>query len=72
MAYTLQFAQGVSVDKSLVEANKITEVKELLDEAIHRDVTVLLPEDHVVVPVMQPEGLYVTTLGRQIPEGKLE
>ena len=71
MAYTLQLAQGVSVGKSLVEANKITEVKELLDEAIHRDVTVLLPEDHVVVPVMQPEGLYVTTPGRKIPEDKL-
>ena len=71
MAYTLQLAQGVSVGKSLVEANKITEVKELLDEAIHRDVTVLLPEDHVVVPVMQPEGLYVTTPGRQIPEDKV-
>ena len=71
MAYTLQLAQGVSVGKSLVEANKITEVKELLDEAIHRDVTVLLPEDHVVVPVMQPEGLYVTTPGRQIPDDKV-
>jgi len=71
MAYTLQLAQGVSVGKSLVEANKITEVKELLDETIRRDVTVLLPEDHVVVPVMQPEGLYVTTPGRQIPDDKV-
>jgi phosphoglycerate kinase len=71
MAYTLQLAKGVSVGKSLVEANKISEVKELLDEAIRRDVTVLLPEDHVVVPVMPPEGLYVTTPGRQIPDDKV-
>jgi phosphoglycerate kinase len=71
MAYTLQLAQGVSVGKSLVEANKVTEVKELLDETIRRDITVLLPEDHVVVPVMQPEGLYVTTPGRQIPDDKV-
>jgi phosphoglycerate kinase len=71
MAYTLQLAQGVSVGKSLVEANKVSEVKELLDEASRRGVTVLLPEDHVVVPVMQPEGLYVTTPGRQIPEDRV-
>jgi phosphoglycerate kinase len=71
MAYTPQLAQGVSVGKSLVDANKVTEVKELLDETIRRDITVLLPEDHVVVPVMQPEGLYVTTAGRQIPEDKV-
>jgi phosphoglycerate kinase len=43
MAYTPQLAQGVSVGKSLVEANKVTEVKELLDETIRRDITVLLP-----------------------------
>jgi phosphoglycerate kinase len=71
MAYTPQLAQGVSVGKSLVDANKVTEVKELLDETIRRDITVLLPEDHVVVPVMQPEGLYVTTPGRKIPEDKV-
>jgi phosphoglycerate kinase len=71
MAYTLQLARGVSVGKSLVEANRVSEVKELLDETIRRDITVLLPEDHVVVPVMQPEGLYVTTPGRQIPDDKV-
>jgi len=71
MAYTLQLAQGVSVGKSLVEANKVSEVKELLNETSRRGVTVLLPEDHVVVPVTQPEGLYVTTPGRQIPDDKV-
>ena len=71
MAYTLQLAQGIAVGKSLVEADEVTEVKELLDEASRRGVTVLLPEDHVVVPVMQPEGLYVTTPGRQIPDDKV-
>jgi phosphoglycerate kinase len=71
MAYTPQLAQGVAVGKSLVEADKVTEVKELLDETIRRDITVLLPEDHVVVPVLQPEGLYVTTPGRQIPDDKV-
>ena len=71
MAYTLQLAQGVPVGKSLVEANKIAEIKELLKETSRRGVKVLLPEDHVVVPVMQPEGLYVTTPGRQIPDDKI-
>ena len=71
MAYTLQLAQGVSVGKSLVEAEKLNEVKELLNETSRRGVDLLLPEDHVVVPVMQPEGLYVTTPGREIPEDKV-
>ena len=71
MAYTLQLAQGISVGKSLVEANTIAEIKELLKETSRRGVTVLLPEDHVVVPVMQLEGLYVTTPGRQIPADKI-
>jgi phosphoglycerate kinase len=71
MAYTLQLAEGVSVGKSLVEANKISEIKELLKETSRRGVTVLLPEDHVVVPVAQPDGLYATTPGRQIPDDKV-
>jgi phosphoglycerate kinase len=71
MAYTLQLAQGISVGKSVVEANKVTEIREVLEEINRRGVTVLLPEDHVVVPVMQPEGLYVTTPGRQIPDDKV-
>ena len=71
MAYTLQLAQGVSVGKSLVEANKVSDVKDLLNETSRRGVTMLLPEDHVVVPVMHPEGLYATTPCREIPEDKL-
>ena len=71
MAYTLQLAQGISVGKSVVEANKVAEIREVLEEISRRGVTVLLPDDHVVVPVMQPEGLYVTTPGRQIPDDKV-
>jgi phosphoglycerate kinase len=71
MAYTLQLAQGVSVGKSLVEAEKLNDVKVLLHETSRRGVDLLLPEDHVVVPVMQPDGLYVTTAGREIPENKV-
>jgi phosphoglycerate kinase len=71
MAYTMQIAQGFSVGKSLVEPNKLTDIQEVLNEISRRGVTVLLPEDHVVVPVVQPDGLYVTTPGRQIPEDKL-
>jgi phosphoglycerate kinase len=71
MAYTLQLAQGVSVGKSLVEADKVADVKDLLNETSRRGVTMLLPEDHVVVPVIQPDGLYVTTPGRQIPDDKV-
>jgi phosphoglycerate kinase len=71
MAYTLQLAEGVSVGKSLVEADKVADVKDLLNETSRRGVTMLLPEDHVVVPVMHPEGLYATTPGREIPADQL-
>jgi phosphoglycerate kinase len=71
MAYTLQLAQGFPVGKSIVEADKIGEVKELLNETNRRGVKLLLPEDHIVVPALQPEGLYAATPGREIPEDKL-
>ena len=44
MAYTLLKSQGVSVGKSLVEADQVETMRELLDRAAGK---ILLPRDHV-------------------------
>jgi len=71
MAYTLQLAQGVEVGKSRVEADRIDEVRKMLDEAAAKKVEVLLPQDHVVVAELQPGVLSWTTPGREIPKDRL-
>lgn len=48
MAYTFLKAQGKQVGKSLVEDDKLGLAKELIKEAQHRGVRLLLPVDHVV------------------------
>ena len=48
MAYTFLKAQGESVGKSLVEEDKISLAKELLQQAKTRNVKLLLPVDHVI------------------------
>jgi phosphoglycerate kinase len=48
MAYTFLKAQGESVGKSLVEEDKISLAKELLQQAKTRNVKMLLPVDHVI------------------------
>src|SRR6266567_1535118 len=47
MAYTFLKAQGESVGKSLLEADKIDLAKELIEEAKTHKVNLLLPIDHV-------------------------
>lgn len=71
MAYTLQLAQEVPVGKSLVEAGKMEEVRELLKEATRRGVALLLPEDHVIIAELQAGASYSTTPGREIPKDKI-
>ena len=48
MAYTFLRSQGLSVGKSLVEADKLDLARQLLDEAKQRNFRLLLPSDHVV------------------------
>jgi phosphoglycerate kinase len=70
-AYTLQLAQGLPVGKSLIEAGKAEEVKEMLKEATQRGVAILLPEDHIIVRELQAGASYWTTRGREIPEDRV-
>lgn len=68
MAYTIQKAQGGEIGKSLVEADKVTEVKEMLAEAAQRGVAMVLPQDHVAVPELKAEAPVTTTPGCDIPD----
>jgi len=47
MSYTFLKAQGYEVGKSLLEADKVPQVKNLLEEAVRRGVDVVLPVDIV-------------------------
>ena len=53
MAYTFLKAQGLEVGKSLVQEDQLELSRELLKEAHNKGVQLLLPEDHVVAPVME-------------------
>ncbi len=71
MAYTLQQAQGIATGKSLVEPDRIEEAKAILAEAAQRGVTILLPEDHVVVGELKAGVPSTATSGREIPADQL-
>jgi phosphoglycerate kinase len=53
MAYTFLKAQNIEVGKSLVQEDQLDLAGELLSEANNKGVQLLLPEDHVVAPVME-------------------
>lgn len=65
MAYTFLKAQGQEVGKSLVEADKLELAAQLLAEAKKRNLSFLLPVDHVVA--IKPEANAVI---QQIGEGQ--
>lgn len=47
MAYTFLKAQGIEIGRSLVEDDKVSLARELMNEAKNRRVTLTLPVDHV-------------------------
>lgn len=71
MAYTLQLAQGVAIGKSLVESDRVEEAKSILAEAAQRGVTILLPQDHIVVEELKAGVASTATAGREIPADRL-
>jgi len=48
MAYTFLKAQGIAVGRSRVEDDKVDLARELLTEAAHKGVKIVLPSDHIV------------------------
>ena len=67
MAYTFLKAQGKPIGTSLVEDDKIDEAREIMARASQRDLTLMLPTDHVVAakipgagePALATETLHV-------------
>ena len=54
MAYTFLQAKGRPTGKSLVEADKISLAKELIQKAGEKGVNLLLPQDHIVAAEFSP------------------
>lgn len=71
MAYTLQRAQGIETGKSLVELDRVEEARTILQEATQQGVTILLPQDHIVVKELTTGAPSTETQGRAIPSDQL-
>ena len=68
MAYTFLKAQGVPVGKSRVEDDKLDLAGQILDDAKHRGVKLLLPVDHIVAASIAANAAAQTvTRGQPIP-----
>jgi len=72
MAYTFLKAQGESVGKSLLEADKIDLAKELLQQAKTHKVKFLLPVDHVIADRVDANALTkIVNHGDPIPDNMM-
>lgn len=69
MAYTFFKALGGIVGKSLVEEERISTAKELLEKAKQKGVKILLPEDSVIADKFANDATITTSESRGIPEG---
>ena len=69
MSYTFLKSQGRAVGSSRLEADKVGLAKQLLEQAARRNVTVLLPVDHVVTTGLKPDSQVKTVPVGQIPDG---
>ena len=56
MAYTFLKAQGLSIGKSLVEADKLDLAKKILADSKQKNFKFLLPLDHVVAPEFKADA----------------
>jgi phosphoglycerate kinase len=67
MGYTFLAAQGHEVGNSLLEADKIDEVREVLAEAAKRGVEIVLPVDIVVATHFAPDAKHEVVAASDIP-----
>ena len=72
MAYTFLKAQGQSVGKSLVEADKVDLARNLLQQAKARNVKFLLPTDHIAADRVDANALArPVAAGQPIPDNMM-
>lgn len=71
MAYTFLKAQGVPIGNSKLEKDKIDLAKETLEKAKEKNVSVVLPVDHLIVDNIDAPTRLETTNGQSIPDGMI-
>jgi phosphoglycerate kinase len=72
MAYTFLKAQGEAVGKSLVEEDKVSLAKDLLQQAKTHKLKFLLPTDHVIADRVEANALTkIVKHGESIPENMM-
>ncbi|MBI4371371.1 MAG: phosphoglycerate kinase [Elusimicrobia bacterium] len=67
MAYTFLAAQGISIGKSLLEADRVEAAKAIIAKAYGRKVECLLPADHVTVREIRPDAAPTVTQAMAVP-----
>ncbi len=68
MAYTFLKAQGLEIGQSLVEEDRLSLAKELLDKAAAKNVEFLLPTDHLVAEKFAADSPYTVATSDQFPD----
>ncbi len=71
MAYTFLAAQGHRVGSSLLDNERIGQVKAAMDDAAQAGVEVVLPVDHVVADHFGADAVPEVISGPDIPDGKM-
>jgi phosphoglycerate kinase len=71
MAYTFLAAQNTNIGKSLLEADKVEEAKNIILKAHRNNVELLLPADHRVVSEIKPDAEVEVTQAMAVPDGKI-
>ncbi len=67
MAYTFLQAKGRPTGKSLVEADKISLAKKLIQKATEKGVNLLLPQDHIVAAEFSPTAEHMVCSDANFP-----
>ncbi|MBI5244058.1 MAG: phosphoglycerate kinase [Elusimicrobia bacterium] len=69
MCYTFLQAQGVSIGKSLLEAERVEDAKRIIEKAYSKEVELLLPADHLAVKEIKEDASTQLSQGMAVPEG---
>ena len=69
MAYTFLKAKGLSVGNSIVEPDKLDLANGLLQKALDRNLTIHLPQDHVIGKEFDPNTAFQAISSQSIPDG---
>jgi len=71
MIYTFLKAKGISIGNSLVEDDKLSVAKDILEKANSRNIQILLPEDHIIADKVAEDAKSTLTSGIEIPAGQI-